>query len=276
MPINVSPNAPKRGDPRKLRKLEHHEPGESAYGRAMYKKRQEASRKKRKHNGAQSVARKARLASEPAPKTEAERKERMKSAKPLYCGAKTKQGKKCRMAAGLGTNHLGIGACKFHGGNTAAHIVSAAKKKAQANAILLGAPKEINPLDAIIWCIQIKAGEVQWLSEKIADIEQKDWIEESMVGKRFHLFVRQRDDATKSLVDFSKTAITLGLAERAVKLAEQYGEMLAQLIKGILGDLNLDANQRAAAPAIIRRHLILVQGGTSAGELPPGTEELAQ
>src|SRR5580765_154386 len=205
------------------------------------------------------------------------REEQIHRMKPVYCGAKTRSGNgKCKMAAGWGTNHPGEGACKLHGGSVPSHGVKIAKRHARSAAIMMGAPLEINPLDAIIWCIQIKAGEVQWLSEKMENLQEKEWIEDSLAGRRFHLFARQRDEATKSLVEFSKIAITLGLAERAVKLAEQYGAMLAALIKGILGDLQLTPEQQERAPSIIRKHLILVQGGLKQNELPPGLEDEAK
>lgn len=34
------------------------------------------------------------------------------------CGAKTRSGKPCSQPAGFGTNHVGVGRCKFHGGST--------------------------------------------------------------------------------------------------------------------------------------------------------------
>ena len=33
-----------------------------------------------------------------------------------YCGAKTRQGDFCRQVAGWGTDHVGYGRCKLHGG----------------------------------------------------------------------------------------------------------------------------------------------------------------
>jgi hypothetical protein len=32
------------------------------------------------------------------------------------CGAKTRAGGRCKNAAGFGTDHVGAGRCKFHGG----------------------------------------------------------------------------------------------------------------------------------------------------------------
>lgn len=59
---------------------------------------------------------------------------------------------------------------------------------------------------------------------------------------------------------FATKAIAAGLAERQVRLAEKQGQMIADVLRAVLGDpeLGLSAEQRAAAPATIRRHLALV------------------
>ena len=178
------------------------------------------------------------------------------------------------MPAGWGTGHLGVGACKWHGGATPTHQKSADYRSSRNQAILLGAPKEINPLDAIIWVIQIRAGEVDWLSEEIVKLEEDKWYEHTIGGRQFNLLVRARNEAMKELVNASAMAIKLGLAERAVKLAEQYGEMLASLIKGITDDLELTEEQKEKLPYIVRKRLIQVQTGMSPGELPAGVEEI--
>ena len=37
---------------------------------------------------------------------------------PFYCEAKNRQGKPCKLRAGWGTNHVGHGRCKLHGGKS--------------------------------------------------------------------------------------------------------------------------------------------------------------
>ena len=174
------------------------------------------------------------------------------------CGAQKRRGGKCTMPAGWGTVHPGTGRCKLHGGSAPNHVKAAATEEYRK---LLGNPIEINPLDALLWCIKIRAGEVQWLTERIAALEEKEWFEETIMGKAFHMYVRERQHAMQDLARYSQMAISLGIAERAVKLAETYGEMLAALIQGILGDLDLTSEQRVKAPSIVRKHLILMDGG---------------
>jgi hypothetical protein len=175
-----------------------------------------------------------------------------------FCGAKKRDGGKCRRSKGAGTDHPGIGHCALHGGTTPTQRLNSAKQ----TAVLMGAPKEINPVDALYWCIKITAGEVEWLNEQIVLLDKKDWIEESMLGKQMHLFVRERKEAVERLAGFSKQAISLGLAERAVRLAENYGVALSRLLKGVLDDLELTNYQRELAPVVVRKHLVLLEGSS--------------
>ena len=176
------------------------------------------------------------------------------------CGAKKRSGGKCTLAAGWGTNHSGIGKCKLHGGTLPNHVKAAASEEYRR---LLGNPIEINPLDALLWCIKIRAGEIQWLSDRMQELDKAAWIEETLVGKQFHLYARERQHAMADLARFSQMAISLGIAERAVKLAETYGELIANYTQGLLQDLWIYLNEegRAKAPSLVRSRLILLDGG---------------
>jgi hypothetical protein len=178
----------------------------------------------------------------------------------VTCGAQKRKGGKCSMAAGWGTIHPGIGKCKLHGGSMPNHVKSAAREEHRR---LLGRPREVNPYEAILECIRIRAGEVEWLSNEMSRLQEKSWVEETLVGKQFHLYARERGAAMNDLVRYSQIAVSLGIADRIVKLAETYGEMLANYTRGILDDLwpHLDEEGRKNAPIYIRRHLIALDGG---------------
>jgi hypothetical protein len=55
---------------------------------------------------------------------------------------------------------------------------------------------------------------------------------------------------------FASKAVAAGLNERMVRLAERQGELLAQVIRGVLDELGLSPEQRQLAPEIVRRHLV--------------------
>lgn len=175
------------------------------------------------------------------------------------CGANKRGGGTCGLAAGFGTDHIGLGHCKFHGGNLPTHRASAARKQA----ILLGAPKEINPLDAIVWCIKLTGGEIEFYTEQMAALEQRDWIENTALGQQMHVFARERALAQDRLVNYSKVAISLGLTERAVRLAEQYGSTIARLLRGLLDDLEpyISEEGKKMLPQLVRKHILIAERG---------------
>lgn len=57
--------------------------------------------------------------------------------------------------------------------------------------------------------------------------------------------------------NFCRIAIAAGLAERQVRIAEQQGQLLAGILREIIGDaeLALTTDQRTVLPAVIRRHV---------------------
>lgn len=173
------------------------------------------------------------------------------------CGAKKRGGGTCGMAAGWGTTHPGIGKCRNHGGTAPNHRASAVKTQA----IMMGAPLDINPLDGLIWCIKLTAGEVQFCTQQLELLEKEEWLEHTMVGKQIHVWAKERQKAVDRLAKYCKEALALGIAERAVRLAEQYGTSIARYTRGLLEDLDLTPEQTKMAPLLVRKHLALLEGG---------------
>jgi hypothetical protein len=191
------------------------------------------------------------------------------------CGGKRRgpdsEGKLCTRPAGWGTAHPGTGRCKLHGGSTASH--KAAGRVAMANAAVatFGLPREIDPRDALLEEIYRTAGAVDWLHEQVQmlEAEQVTWGKSEEVDKgageftgvdtthrsAINVWVELWQKERKHLVDVSKAAIAAGLEERKVRLAEQQGAMLASVIKNILGDLDLNADQQRRVAEVVPRHL---------------------
>lgn len=191
------------------------------------------------------------------------------------CGAKKRQGVgNCTRPAGWGTDHAGTGACKLHGGSTGDHKKAAAKELARRAVDTYGLPREVAPEVALLEEVHRTAGHVAWLSQVVAAFDKDElvWgiVEEvdkgsgeftgldrtsrSVPNVWLDLYHRER----KHLTDVCKTALSAGIAERQVKLAEQQGALIAQVISRILDDLNLSAEQRALVPEVVPRQLMAV------------------
>lgn len=96
--------------------------------------------------------------------------------KPL-CGARRRQGDgTCNRPAGWGTGHVGIGACKLHGGTTPNGIRHALTVKAREEAQIYGIPRHIDPVDGLIEEYWRTAGIVAGLEAKVRDIPHAELI----------------------------------------------------------------------------------------------------
>ena len=204
------------------------------------------------------------------------------------CGAKTRHGSQCQRPAGWGTNHAGAGNCKLHGGKSPNGELHGNLQLARREAAVMGQPLPVDPGDALLQCIQIAAGEVQYASLRIADLDDDAALVEQQTVKvrplslgkdgespevtveevttssvaDLHVWIRVRQQAMDRLVNYSSVAIKAGLEERRVKIAEQTGALIAQAVRGILEDLGVA--DHPDAPGTVRRHLTLVSASADA------------
>lgn len=146
----------------------------------------------------------------------------------------------------------------------------------------MGVPVEnLHPGEALIFCCKITAGEVEYCNEKIAALMEEDAvghpeaqeieyleIHGAQVGEQvkrklgtpdLHIWIRTRQHCVDRLAKFCKMALDANVDERRVRLAENHGEDLARLLKGLLSDLKLTEAQRKEAPALVEKHLLLLE-----------------
>lgn len=178
----------------------------------------------------------------------------------------TRSGDACKLPAGFGTDHLGFGSCKFHGGTTPSGSMSAGAAMARSFAALYGEPIDIDPVEALLQEVRRSAGHVAWLGDQIRSMGDDDGTGDgdprhlllSMTeqGWKMSAFVQEYRKEREHLARVAKVAIDAGIAERHVRIAEQQGALVAGVIQSILGRLNLTPEQRTVAPAIVRGELL--------------------
>jgi hypothetical protein len=189
-----------------------------------------------------------------------------------YCGGKLKKRDgTCTRPPGWGTDHAGSGRCKLHGGCAPSSRVAGAEELARQAVVTYGLPRDISPTDALLEEVRYSAGHVAWLRERVAELEQADLVwgmteqaektatEFSGTDTTFaakpnvwlELYMRER----KHLVDVTKAAISVGIEERRVKLAEAQGALLNGVIRRILDRLDLTEGQRVLLPVVVPEEL---------------------
>lgn len=193
------------------------------------------------------------------------------------CGARKRNGQPCTKAAGWGTDHVGYGACKLHGGSTPKHQRAVQKVMAGEAVEMYGLPVDVAPMEALLDELQRTAGHVAWLGSVVQALEAGEVVgvvgEEGLdvrTGTTHHpegapsVWLKLYQAERKHLTDVAATCIKCGIAERQVRVAEQQGQMLAQVIQAILKDLKVPA---AKARPVVRKHL---QGLPAAGATVSG------
>jgi hypothetical protein len=162
---------------------------------------------------------------------------------------------------------VGLKVCRRHGGWTPASRAKSERYKRREEAKKLvktfGLPRNIDPKDALLEEIHRTAGHVAWLAELVGSLDPTDLKQYTrqtggLLFERPAVWLELYQSERAHLANITKHAITLGLAERQVRMAEEQGQMIVRVIRGVLQDLHLDAEQQAQVPQLVRRHLTAV------------------
>lgn len=132
------------------------------------------------------------------------------------CGAKTRGGYPCKLRAGHGTNHLGTGRCKFHGGASSGGPPETLFKKGHRTREVHGLrakqfPEEVYEMAKELKELGITPLEMMW------DAIRLQWM--AIIRAQKLMYVEDAEDHTKTLVSQSTGATTS--EKYKVQLAEE-------------------------------------------------------
>jgi len=117
-------------------------------------------------------------------------------------------------------------------------------------------PDPIDPVDAMLHQLGLAAAWERYLRGEVAGLATLD--DQGIGGSRkVAVTVELWNDERDRLTKLAKLALDAGIAERQVQLAERQGALIADLIRRVLDDPDLDltASQRSAAGQVAARHL---------------------
>lgn len=202
------------------------------------------------------------------------------------CGAKNRQGNPCQRHAGAGTSHKGHGRCSNHGGSSPQAELAGVVALVRAEQVVMGRPVDIEPHEAILRAVRIAWGEVEYASEKIAELSAAvgpvvttkvrplslgkegessiDTVEEVTTGPpALHIWIQARHLSMDRAVNYSKIALAAGVEERRVRAAEQWAAGYIDQLKRLVVALGHDLEDPGTREIVVR-HLTLLEGGTAA------------
>src|SRR4051812_24812044 len=163
------------------------------------------------------------------------------------CAARTRSGGRCRRPAGHGTEHLGVGCCKLHGGSTPAQLERARRDLALRELAVMGGDIAIEPTEALLACVQRAAGQAAWLRLKVESLSDDEVVCVSAHGALVpHTWVRMEQEAIDRLARLSKMALDSGVAERQARIAERTGARITAALEDAVAPLGLTAGEQSA------------------------------
>jgi len=198
------------------------------------------------------------------------------------CSARRQDGEPCRQWAARGGT-----VCRFHGGAAKQVKAAAARRLAEEEARrqleLFGAPRAVDPSQALLDLVHWTAGEVEfWRSRvrelAIADQQALTWGETKIergtdkgqpkdvttAESKPHMYYVMLYAAQDRLSQYATAALRAGVEERRVRLAEQQGDLVAMAIRRILAALDLTPAQEALVTKVVPRELRAITDGAAA------------
>ncbi len=197
-----------------------------------------------------------------------------------HCGAR-KRGPvegNCRRPAGWGTDHVGAGRCKLHGGKTTAQTVNAQRVLAERavktfGLPITGVPASVAILDEFAWIM----GHLAWLRERVQEVQPDALVwgktaEDHKFAGEFpgvdlkfqavpNVWLELYHRYHRLFLDYVKVIETLKIEQARLDLAGQIGAVLASRIQAFTAQLRLTPEQTALIP----NALAAVRGELTAG-----------
>jgi hypothetical protein len=166
-----------------------------------------------------------------------------------------------------------VGRCKLHGGANPDYASEVHRLRAIQAVKKYALPVPVDPHTALIKELERTHGLVLFLEYKVNNLEDEG-PQVNMVGPVgggqgaipeykpsvwYQMFCAER----KHLEDVAKSCIQAGIEERRVQLAESQGQMIAQVLQAVLGELKIPDSQADKVPGLVGKHLRLIQGGAA-------------
>ncbi len=158
------------------------------------------------------------------------------------CCAEKRGGGRCTQAAGWGTEHPGIGACKLHGGCTPNHRKAAELARVEREAARQLRAEGYEPTVNAVEELLSLGAEVTALKDvlrgRVAALSDPEWVTTSKLAvEDVRAVVRAYERALDRCERTLTNMLRLDLEARQVTLAEHQGELIVQIIEASLATM---------------------------------------
>lgn len=176
------------------------------------------------------------------------------------CGARKKNGATCRQYAGLGTDHLGVGRCKYHLGSTSSHRKNAVELEAKQRMVKLGEPlADARPHGVLLALLRASAGHVGFLQAEVAGLDD-------LGSHESQVMLRLYDEERDRLARIAKSCSEAGVEAGEVQLQQAQALTIATALRSAAEEIGLGRSQLTALGTALRKHLAAASGDANLAE----------
>ena len=192
------------------------------------------------------------------------------------CGAKKRDGTPCRMFAGQGTNHTGIGACFLHGGTMGASKKKAARVKVEqeltrvGNVATMSDPMDgdVDPVAVLMEFLRVSIARTRWLDKKLTTLPER-----ALYDIQGQVLTRLDGDERDRGARAARYCIESGVPALRVRLEEGQSELVARMIRRALERIGAPAHYAESIGAALRVENLLEEAREAGTE--PDQAQLA-
>ena len=182
--------------------------------------------------------------------------------KNVLCGAMTKRGVRCRAFAGQGTDHPGVGSCKFHGGSTRNGKKRALALEAQQRMIAMSVPVEdAQPHAILLTELTYSAGHVAFLRSEITDLDTAE-----IGNERSCVLLSRYDDERERLTRIAKACSDAGVDDALIRIEQVKAMQVVRVITDAARDAGIPRDYITALGPALRRQFALLAGDDDAAD----------
>lgn len=167
------------------------------------------------------------------------------------CGAKTRAGTPCTRVAGWGTEHVGVGRCRSHGGASPNAEAAGAVELARREMVVMGEPLDIEPHEGLIHCIRLAAGHLKYVTDERMKLDSP--FVQTMFGPQPNHWITLEQQCMDRLTGYVALAEKLRIDEKRIRAARVEAEPLRDLLGPMLRELGVFDDPRT--PEIVARHI---------------------
>lgn len=153
----------------------------------------------------------------------------------------------CTKRAGMGTNHLNAGRCKFHGGASPSGIVSATRelvhREVGALAAVAGEPEALGPPEVEYLRIAAEARQFREIvKQRVAELESPVVMDKAGV-EHVRAMIELFERATDRIESMLQFMLRFDLDKRVQALEEQQVNLIVAGFMAVILDVNLGLSQ---------------------------------